>query len=103
ARIRKISPTGVVTTIAGTGVVGFSGNGGPATAAMISRPTAVAVDAAGNVYFSDFNNMVVRKVNTAGIISNYAGTGGNGYTGNGGPATAAKLSYPSGLALDAAG
>ena len=103
AIVRKISAEGVVTTVAGTGVVGFSGNGGAATAANLSRPTGVAVDAAGNLYISDFNNMVVRKVNTAGIISNFAGSGANGYSGDGGAATAAKLSYPSGIAVDAAG
>jgi hypothetical protein len=103
AVVRKVSPTGVITTIAGSGSVGYSGDGGPATAARMSHAHGVAVDAAGNVYFSDYNNHVVRKVSTAGIITRVAGVAGSGYTGDGGAATMARISYPSGLTLDGAG
>jgi|GEM_PF-3402010 len=102
AVVRKVSPTGVISTVAGTGVIGYSGDGGPATAANMSHARGVAVDAAGNVYFSDYNNHAVRKVSTSGIITKVVGNGA-GYSGDGGPASAARVSYPSGLTLDGAG
>lgn len=93
-RICKVSSTGVITTIAGTGVAGFSGDGGHASAAQLSKPTDVAIDAAGNVYISDQQNDCVRKINAAGIISTYAGMGGMaGYSGDGGQATVASINY----------
>jgi sugar lactone lactonase YvrE len=95
--------TGVITTIAGNGAGGNTGNGGQATAAGIDGPWGVAYDKAGNLYISDANSQVVRKVTPAGIISNFAGTGTGGNTGDGGAATAATLSSPHGLAVDAAG
>ena len=97
--------TGVITTVAGTGVGGFAGDGGPATAAYLLSPTAVAVDAAGNLFISDSHNMRVRRVDAAtGVITTVAGTGtGTAYGGDGGPATEAALDYPFGLAVDAAG
>lgn len=93
----------IITTVAGTGTTGFSGDGGPATAATMNQPARIVIDAAGNKYFTDAANSRVRKINTAGIISTYAGNGVSGYGGDGGPATAAQLNTPIGLALDAAG
>ncbi len=104
--IRKISTTGIITTVAGTkGFNGSTGDGAAATLAKLDAPKSVAVDGSGNLYVSDQNNHRIRKVNTAGIISNFAGNslGLNGSTGDGGAATAAKLNYPSGIALDASG
>lgn len=98
-RIRKISTTGYITTIAGTGTAGNSGDGSVGTSADI-RPYGVAVDKSGNVYFSDAGTGVVRKINTLGIISRYAGTAVPGYDGDNGPATAAKLDAVAGLAFD---
>jgi hypothetical protein len=98
--IRKVNPSGIITTYAGNGYAGNTGNGGPATAAEMDQPTAVTVDAAGNVYFCDAINMVVRKINTSGIISLVAGGGGAGFSGDGGQATNAKLLWPYGVAVD---
>ena len=94
----------IITTIAGTPTVfGFSGAGGPATSAILRETFSVAVDNAGNVYTCDFDNEVIYKINTAGIISIYAGNGTLGYTGDGGPATSAELYHPSWLTLDNGG
>jgi trimeric autotransporter adhesin len=101
--IRKVTTSGIITTIAGTGVAGFSGDGGPATAALLHQCRDVAVDAAGNVYIADLLNRRIRKVNTAGIISTFAGTGNMSYSGDGGQATATDLCTPAGVAVDAAG
>ncbi len=102
-RIRKVTPAGVITTVAGSGQKGFSGDGGPATAAALSSPTGLAIDAAGNLYISDSENNRVRKVTPAGIISTVAGTGQRGYSGDGGQAVAAALNWPTGLAVDSTG
>jgi len=104
-RIRKIAPgTGVISTVAGTGVAGFSGEGGPANAARINFPVGLATDAAGNVYFADYYNQRVRKVTVAtGIITTVAGSGVAGFLGDGGIATAAQLYYPTAVAVDGAG
>ena len=101
-RVREVSSGGVIKTIAGSGVAGYLGDGGPAAAARIS-PTSVAVDAVGNVYIGDCEHDVVRKVDPSGEITTYAGTGFQGSSGDGGPATAAKLNCPVGLAVDGAG
>lgn len=101
-RVRKIAD-GVITTVAGTGQEGFSGDGGAATAAQLSFPRDVAVDAQGNLYIADTGNCRIRKVAPAGTISTLAGTGTPDFSGDGGPAAAAALSYPSGLATDSAG
>lgn len=102
-RIRKISTNGVLTTVAGNGASGYSGDGGPATAAKLKGAQGIATDAAGNLYIADSGNQRIRKVSSAGIITTVAGSGGYGYGGDGGLATNAQLSYPSGVAVDAAG
>jgi sugar lactone lactonase YvrE len=95
-RVRKVDAgTGVVTTIAGTGQPGFSGDGGAATSALLSSPMSVDGDTAGNVYIADAGNNRIRKITASGIISTIAGTGTYGYGGDGGAATAASLAFPS--------
>ena len=108
-RIRKVNTAGIITTIAGNGTHGFSGDGGQATAAELYSPSDVAFDAAGNLYIADSYNNRIRIVNTSGIISTIAGngfgagTGSGGFSGDGGQATAAELALPFGIALDASG
>jgi VCBS repeat-containing protein len=101
--VRKITPDGIITTIAGSGTTGYSGDGGPGTSARIRSPYGVGVDATGNVYFAEISNHVIRRVTPQGIISTYAGTGVAGSTGDGGQATLARLSTPGGMAVDASG
>jgi trimeric autotransporter adhesin len=100
-RIRRVSG-GTITTVAGNGTAGFSGDGGPATSASLKQPFGVAVDAAGNLYIADAGNFRIRKV-SAGTISTFAGSGTFGFSGDGGPATSASLSQTFGVAVDAAG
>ncbi len=95
--------SGLIYTFAGTGTGAYSGDGTPATAAEIWNPQDVAIDRKGNVYIADMYNHRVRKVNSSGIISTYAGTGVMSFSGDGGPATSAELSYPGGLAVDDTG
>jgi sugar lactone lactonase YvrE len=103
-RIRKVDHlTGTIATIAGTGTAGYSGDLGPGTSAQINSPRSLAVDAAGNVYIADTANNVVRKVTPGGTISTFAGTGTAGFSGDSGPANAAMLNAPKGLAVDASG
>ncbi len=104
-RICKVAAgSGIVTTVAGSGTRGFSGDGGPATAAMLSVPWAVAVDADGSLYISDKGNQRIRKVaGGTGIITTIAGTGEAGFSGDGAAATAARLNDPFGVALDSKG
>lgn len=104
-RIRKVTAaTGVITTVAGTGSSGFSGDGGLATAAQLHTPTGVALDAVGNLYIADRGNHRIRKVTAAtGVIATVAGTGIEGFSGDEGPATAAQLSNPRWIAADAVG
>lgn len=91
-RIRKVDiTTGIITTIAGTGTGGFNGDGIPATAAMINGPSSIDCDKHGNIYIADYNNGRVRKIDNAGKISTVVGTGVLGFSGDGGPATAAKI------------
>ncbi len=99
-RVRKISPTGVITAFAGTGTSGFSGDGGQATAAKLNNPVGVAIDASGNVYITDLFNYRIRKVNTSGVISTIAGTGTLGTSGDGGAATSALLNEPAHLTIE---
>ena len=102
-RIRKVTPSGIISTITGNGISGFSGDGGPAKAAMVSFPTGIAFDRQGNIFFTDSANYRVRKIDTHGIITTIAGTGVMGYSGDGGPAINATLSFAYGLAVDRAG
>jgi sugar lactone lactonase YvrE len=102
-RVRSISPAGIVSTIAGTGTAGYSGDGGPAIAAQLNNPWGLVLDLGGKLYFTDINNQVVRKIDTSGIITTVAGNGILGYSGDGGPAILASMNYPSGLALDPSG
>ena len=101
-RIRKVSATGIITTVAGNGTVGYSGDGGPATSAQLNVPFGVAVDASGNLYIADAYNHRIRKVSATGIITTVAGNGSGGYSGDGGPATSAQLDGPQGVAVDGA-
>jgi len=105
SRVRKVAAaTGIITTIAGNGIQGYGGDGGPAINAELWSPWAVTLDTSGNLYFADANNNRVRLVNAAtGIITTYAGDGTEGFSGDGGPAVDAALSEPAGLALDAKG
>ena len=98
-RVRMIDPSGIITTIAGTGVLGYTGDGGPATLAKLCYPEGVTIDSAGNIYLTDCMNYAVRVINTAGIITTIAGTGWLGFSGDGGPATAAQLYRPSLMAI----
>jgi sugar lactone lactonase YvrE len=108
-RVLKVSAGGIITTVAGSGWCGYSGDGGPAASAMLWQPLGVAVDATGSLYIADAYNSRVRKVSPAGIITTVAGTGGCWispiycYSGDGGPATSAELSYPLGVAVDVTG
>jgi uncharacterized protein (TIGR03437 family) len=100
-RIRKVSASGIITTVAGNGDAGFSGDGGLATAAGLSEPYGVAVDAAGNLFIADTGNNRIRKVSASGIITTVAG-GGFG-RGDGGPAIGCALNRPEGISLDGQG
>lgn len=100
-RARKINASGIVSTIAGIGVLGFAGDGGPATSALLGNPVTVATDFAGNVYLGETNTAHVRKINTSGIISSVAGGGTSGL-GDGGPALSAQI-MPSNITSDSAG
>jgi uncharacterized protein (TIGR03437 family) len=99
-RVRKISPSGIITTVAGNGTPGFSGDGGPAASAELRLPKAVALDNAGNLFIADTYNHRVRKISPGGIITTVAGNGTPGFSGDGGPATNAELSQPSSVAVD---
>ncbi|HEY3825849.1 MAG TPA: putative Ig domain-containing protein, partial [Bryobacteraceae bacterium] len=102
-RLRKISPSGVITTVAGTGVAGYSGDGFAANGAQLNTPYAVATDQTGNVYIADSGNNVVRKISPGGLINTFAGTGASGYSGDGGPAIGALLNFPVSVASDSFG
>lgn len=112
-RIRKVDPDGIITTVAGNGTAGFSGDGGAATSANLTSPFKVAVDTAGNLYINDgiagssylakSSNQRIRKVDPAGIITTIAGNGSAGFSGDGDAAVNAQVNYPSGIAVDSAG
>ena len=97
--IREIDTHGTLTTVAGTGQRGFNGDHQPATEAMLARPLAVAFDADGNLYISDENNYRIRKVDTHGVITTFAGTGTYGCGGDGGPAVDASLRNPNDIVI----
>ena len=99
-RVRKVDKKGIITTVAGNGTAGFSGDGGPATQASLNLPSGVVVDKKGNLYIADRSNDRVRMVNTKGIIQTIAGNGHEGYHGDNMPALKATLDKPFGLALD---
>ena len=98
-RVRKVDTNGTITTVAGTGIGGFSGDGGPAIQAQI-EPNRLTVDSQGNIFIADYINHRVRKVDAAGIITTVAGNGTSGYSGDGGPATQASLGGPINVEVD---
>ncbi len=102
-RVRMVNSSGIVNTVAGTGTAGYKGDGGAATSAEINQPSGLALDASGNLYFSDTSNNVVRMVNSSGNIHTIAGNGTAGFSGDGGAATSASLNSPHGLAFDTNG
>jgi uncharacterized protein (TIGR03437 family) len=102
-RVREVSTSGIITTIAGTGYAGSSGDSGPATSAQVNDPEGVAVDSAGNIYIADTYNSRVRQISTGGIITTVAGTGTQGSSGDNGPAASAEVNFPEGVAVDSAG
>jgi sugar lactone lactonase YvrE len=108
-RVRKVSPEGIITTVAGTGMQGYTGDGGPATKAKLGTPACLAIDRAGNLYITEAGTLYggvrsrVRKVSPDWIITTVAGAGPSGYSGDGGPATEARLNAPVGVAVDSAG
>src|SRR5438093_1205978 len=102
-RIRKISSSGIITTVAGDGGYGYSGDGGPAINARLYASAGVAVDRAGNVFFADGYNNRIRKVSSDGIVSTVAGNGSPGYSGDGGQAINAQLTLPGGADVEGAG
>ncbi|MGA3017764.1 MAG: hypothetical protein ABSF62_11640 [Bryobacteraceae bacterium] len=108
-RVRKVTPSGTITTVAGNGQAGFGGDNGPSSAAILNSPNSVAVDSGGNAYIADAGNGRIRRVNaTTGIITTFAGGGSGTYTGpgtggDGGLATAASLNFPLQVAVDGAG
>ncbi|MFA4828189.1 MAG: RHS repeat-associated core domain-containing protein [Thermodesulfovibrionales bacterium] len=102
-RIKKVDASGIITTVAGNGQYGFSGNGGPATQATLSFPMGVVVDNAGDIYIADTYNNRIRKVDTNGIITTIAGNGYFGFSGDGGSATQTRLTIPHEVAVDSAG
>lgn len=99
-RVRKVSPSGVITTVAGGGTGGFTGDGGQATAAQFRGISGVAVDSGGNIFIADSGNSRIRKVDTSGTVNTYAGTGANGASGDGGPAIKAQVNQPCAMVFD---
>jgi len=101
--IREVTPNGIITTVAGTGTAGYTGDGGAATSAELNDPTGVALDSSGDLFIADSGNNVIREVTPGGTITTFAGTGTAGYSGDGSAATAAKLNDPTGVAVDFSG
>ena len=101
--IRKVNTAGIISTIAGLGTPGFSGDGGPSSAAQLNTPNAIAIDQSGNIFISDNSNSRIRKINSSGIITTVAGSGVSGFAIDGGPATAGRLNGPTGIAVDLLG
>lgn len=103
ARVRKVGLDGIITTIAGDGNLNYSGDGGPAILSEFHDPWSIAIDAAGNLFVVDRSNQRVRKIGIDGNVNTVAGNGNQAWAGDGGPATAASLYVPDGVALDSAG
>lgn len=103
AVVRRVTPQGVISTLTGGPTTGFSGDGGPASAARIQGPNALAADNEGNIFFTDSANHRVRRVSTNGVITTVAGSSQSGFAGDGGPATEARLLSPQGVAVDLSG
>jgi sugar lactone lactonase YvrE len=101
--VRKVNPAGIISTFAGTGDFGSSGDGGPAVKATLGVPTGIAVDSVHDVFIADTGNSKIRVVNAAGTIGTFAGTGSYGYGGDNGPAKSAQLAAPTGLGVDPSG
>jgi len=101
--IRKVTPSGIISTVAGNNSAGFSTDGTPATAAMLGMPLGISGDIFGNLYISEYDNLRIRKVSAAGILSTIAGTGTAGYTGDGGASDAATIDGPNGIAFNSYG
>jgi gliding motility-associated-like protein len=101
--IRKVNPNGIINTVAGNGTAGNSGVGGPATAGQLAQPTGMTIDNDGNIYIADYNSSVIKKVTTSGIMTIFAGNGTEGFSGDGGPASQAKLYRPTAVAVDKEG
>jgi uncharacterized protein (TIGR03437 family) len=101
--VRKVAPGGTITTIAGTGVAGYAGDGGPAAQAQLNGPSALALDSTGNLYIADSGNHVIRRISPGGSIATIAGNGMSATSGDGGVATAASLAVPTALAIDSQG
>lgn len=100
---RKIDPAGIISTIAGTGIAGYSGDGGPATLAQLNGPRGLVIGNDGSIYISDSRNNVLRRIWTDGKITTYAGTGSAGFSGDNGPATEAELNFPNFTDIDEQG
>jgi TonB family protein len=103
SRVRKVTPAGTITFVAGTGTPGFGGDGGPATSAQLQNPFDIAVDTDDNLFIADAGNSRIRKISANGVISTVAGTDTPGFSGDDGPAVRAQLKNPRGIALDAKG
>ncbi|MCL4421652.1 MAG: IPT/TIG domain-containing protein [Actinobacteria bacterium] len=101
--VLEVDSAGTITTVAGDGTCGYSGDGGPATSAELDQPRGLAVSSAGDLYIADTSNCVIREVDSAGTITTVAGDGTCGYSGDGGPATSAELLGPTGLAMGPGG
>src|SRR5580692_1464252 len=101
--VSRLNADGTLTVLAGNGIAGFSGEGGPARSASLRYPSDAVMDKAGNLYVYDSFNFRIRRVTPDGIISTYAGTGVNGYTGDGGPAVQAEIENAGKMAIDASG
>jgi sugar lactone lactonase YvrE len=102
-RIRRVDGAGIISTVAGNGAIGFSGDGGPATSASLAFPLGIVLDEVGNLIIADSFNRRIRRIDKRGVITTIAGNGKNGFTGDGGPATAAGLDLPQGVTLDVSG